>query len=483
MIIEEPFAYSWSTLALFLIVRALVDARRAGGSRGCGRSPSLDRPARARRSSPSCRSSFPLAARLLVWRSGHVAAWRRSWSRWDWVGASSLVVGAVVLFSARLRAALLELARLDAATTRTGCSISASGRGGALDDRARRPAGRRRLASLARVPRRAGDARARAFAASCSARRSSASGCTRRSRPRTSRSPSRRYTEERNLIYLAPLLFIGTALWLERRRLQPSRSQHPRPSSPRARPRPAVRRWARTSTSTRRGFAILQQGNRDCSSTPTAAKSALVALLCFSVALLLAPRFVGRGTEWLVVRGRRGSRARLESDRRDLLRARRRTVPRTASSRTSARPFDWVDDATGGAATLYLGQQMSDQNGEWLLEFWNRSIKPSGASTEPRPGPGPFSHPIAAPPTEPLVARPAATPYVVENPGSSRRQDGRDAPAPCRRRARAVAPLQITPPLRLRGSVTGVYSDGWMSAVQRLHALFDRAGTRPGGCA
>src|SRR5688500_2991094 len=29
------------------------------------------------------------------------------------------------------------------------------------------------------------------------------------------------YTYERNLIYLAPLLFMGTALWLERRRLHP----------------------------------------------------------------------------------------------------------------------------------------------------------------------------------------------------------------------------------------------------------------------
>ena len=38
-------------------------------------------------------------------------------------------------------------------------------------------------------------------------------------------------------------------------------------------------------------------------------------------------------------------------------------------------PPTWVDRATGGEPTLYLGQKISDANGLWLLEFWNRSIK------------------------------------------------------------------------------------------------------------
>ena len=37
--------------------------------------------------------------------------------------------------------------------------------------------------------------------------------------------------------------------------------------------------------------------------------------------------------------------------------------------------LDWVDRATGGQPTLYLGQTIADPNGLLLTEFWNRSIK------------------------------------------------------------------------------------------------------------
>ena len=45
------------------------------------------------------------------------------------------------------------------------------------------------------------------------------------------------------------------------------------------------------------------------------------------------------------------------------------------SSRNLPAPPDWVDRATGGEPTLYLGQKIADANGLWLHEFWNRSIK------------------------------------------------------------------------------------------------------------
>jgi hypothetical protein len=49
------------------------------------------------------------------------------------------------------------------------------------------------------------------------------------------------------------------------------------------------------------------------------------------------------------------------------------SIARQAAA-TLKRPFTWVDDATGVAPTLYIGQDETDQNAEWLLEFWNRSI-------------------------------------------------------------------------------------------------------------
>ena len=38
-------------------------------------------------------------------------------------------------------------------------------------------------------------------------------------------------------------------------------------------------------------------------------------------------------------------------------------------------PPTWVDDATKGAPTLYLGKQVTNANGIYLLEFWNRAIE------------------------------------------------------------------------------------------------------------
>ncbi len=41
----------------------------------------------------------------------------------------------------------------------------------------------------------------------------------------------------------------------------------------------------------------------------------------------------------------------------------------------SPKPVDWVDQATGGEPTLFLGQQLGkDTNPIWLLEFWNYAI-------------------------------------------------------------------------------------------------------------
>ena len=56
---------------------------------------------------------------------------------------------------------------------------------------------------------------------------------------------------------------------------------------------------------------------------------------------------------------------------------------------TSRRPPTWIDDATGGKPTIYLGQKITDPQGIWLMEFWNRgAARTSGASTAPRPPPG-----------------------------------------------------------------------------------------------
>src|SRR5205814_858038 len=60
---------------------------------------------------------------------------------------------------------------------------------------------------------------------------------------------------------------------------------------------------------------------------------------------------------------------------------------------TLGEPFTWVDDNTHLKPTLYLAQGVLDQNPEWLLEFWNRSITAVSSIDASLKGPGPSGAP------------------------------------------------------------------------------------------
>jgi len=105
MIVEEPFAYFFSTLALFLILRAFVTPSRWWI--GVAVLASLIAPL-VRGELAVIPAVFLLTGSFLVWRSEYFTAWRKSWGRWDWVGFVTLVVGAVVIVSAVLGHRSLE---------------------------------------------------------------------------------------------------------------------------------------------------------------------------------------------------------------------------------------------------------------------------------------------------------------------------------------------------------------------------------------
>ena len=204
--------------------------------------------------------------------------------------------------------------------------------------------------------------------------------------------------EERNIIYIAPLLLVGTAL------------------AARAAPRQpvgAARRGAYArylvgyalyhSTqfpyemnvqlySDALGLAILQQANRYLAWTPEhrplgAARDRRSAGCspCSRSRGCAAGRLAG---------GRRSASSRVgivgvESHRRDRRRGRARTRSRARRRDARAIPSRWVDDVTHRKPTLYIGEAEVDQNPEWLLEFWNRSIvqrqQPRRLGPRPRP--------------------------------------------------------------------------------------------------
>src|SRR5262249_11425293 len=76
----------------------------------------------------------------------------------------------------------------------------------------------------------------------------------------------------------------------------------------------------------------------------------------------------------------------------------------------------WLDDLTGRASTLYIGQQIQDPNGENLLEFFNRSVKGVWSLDGTAPGPGPTLTPDLAK-TDGTLTHDPHFPYVVAEQG------------------------------------------------------------------
>lgn len=290
--------------------------------------------------------------------------------------------------------------------------------------------------------------------------------------------------EERNLIYIAPLLFVGTALVFSRRRVSwiglaaagaytlylvgyalYHVTQYPY-------------QMGIQLYSDALGFAILQQGNRDLSWTPHFVRILLIVMVFIAMAVLVtlslmrtrariaAPLVVAAavGVVGWNLTGELAAAAGTNS------------IAREAAA-TLKRPFTWVDDATGGAApTLYIGQEENDQNPEWLLEFWNRSITGVSSLDGTLGGPGP-----------------AGGPNFLRN---GTLYSGNDAQLGSWRYAYAVEDLpciqlagqpvgshpyragggtlywrliRLTEPNRMQSDCIGIYPDGWSGANDSVY--------------
>ena len=485
LIVEEPLAYAYSTLCLYLIATALLRRTRwwiAGAVVASLIAPLV------RGELVVIPGLFALAALFLAWRSATVERWRGRWSREDWLGAGVLAVGLCVLLSAVFghqsqqwliatgfyphRMWTLGLRAAGALAIGVGIFPFVAG-----------------LASLWRAPGEVFRYELRVFrsvllaAVVCFALYTAVKAAFISTTFGT-------YTVERNLIYLSPLLFVGTAIWLERRAVNVLA----------AAAAAAFALYLVLTTpyemgthfySQAPGFALLEWFNRTSFAflTPSGAKAVLLIILALTVVVLLAPRYVPRV----------GLAAALVACTFALVWSFAGELAGASASNSYATSFlsnlrgnpTWLDKVTHGGPTLYLGQQMQDSNSEWLLEFWNRSLRGVWSLDGTAQGPGPFLTPDLASTDGRLYPDGGEYAYVIADRGI--RVAGKRLAIHFHKAGGSYIPwtlYQPDRPLRLRWAFVGVQPDGWMStdsSYSRYSSPGNRAGTmivrltRPGG--
>jgi hypothetical protein len=279
---------------------------------------------------------------------------------------------------------------------------------------------------------------------------------------------------ERNLIYLVPLLFAGTAALLERRDSAPAAVaaagalavylvvttplvlSYPYYEAP--------------------GLSIAALANRILEWPAGRIERVLVAVAVLAAVLLvallaarlrapvaraLAAGLMGVALAWTLTaqvyaaNGERRAADRLYA-----------TLPK---------PADWLDDLTGGERTVFLGQGVgSDASPIWSLEFWNRSLEERWSLDGSAPGPGRVTTPDLAAPDGTLAPDPGARHVVLLQDSGVHLA----APGP----ATEVGIYEVSRldgPIRLRDGVTGVYAaDGWMGGSAAYNRYDVPAGER-----
>jgi hypothetical protein len=482
-LIEEPVAYPAAALSFWLIAKALVTRSRwwvIGAAAGALFAMFV------RGQLAIMIVVYLLAALFLAWTSEPIRRWRAGWSAWDWVGFVVLAIGGIIVFSATV-GAFSQSWLISTGYYRHRMIVMGLWAGGAFTI----GVGLLPVIALAALVRPRGvpwTRELRAFVAVTSAAVLTFGMYTAVKAAFLSTVFST-VIEERNLIYLAPLVFICAALAFERRRLN---------------------LWALAASAgfvlyvvlttpyqldlrpyaDALGLGIVQMANRDLAFDDTDVKILLVVVLVVSLVLLLVPSVRQVARRRAVALGVTAVAATLVVAWNVSGEVAASNGVNTFSQnlfRNFPKPATWIDDATGGKPTIYLGQKITDPQGIWLMEFWNRGLTYvwSLDGTAPPPGreaPG-YVTPDAGP-TGLLTGRsipngnPPGVDYMVAD------QDIQVAGKeilrpkvqsvitrdefgfPIHKVVTTLAPwrlLRIQRPLRLASTPVGIEPDGWVT--------------------
>jgi hypothetical protein len=137
------------------------------------------------------------------------------------------------------------------------------------------------------------------------------------------------------------------------------------------------------------------------------------------------------------------------------------------------RPYDWVDEATGGGAGVIHGQQIADGTNIWVTEFFNRSIRHMWSLDGSAKN-------VGGPILTPDLDATAGTLTPAPDTEYALALDGTELAAPVVDRRKGATLYRLDGrPMRLAASVTGLYGDGWM-ADEASYTRYDVSRDGPG---
>lgn len=460
-LVEEPLAYPLATAALWLIARWLVRptwARLAAATAACIAG------FLTRNQLEVLFVVLAVAAGTVIWRSTAFRRRREGWTRGDWAGAATLAlgvafgVGAVISHHSQewyVATTFFKGRMLDFALWATGALAIGIG---VLPLVAT-------LAALApQRGRRLGDGE-RAFAITAVAA-FAAFGLYAAVKAAFLSTVFASLVPERNVVYLTPVLFAGTAWLLERR------SARTLALAAAA----AVTIWVVVDTPyglaypnyEAHGFSVLALANRVWRWDDARIEHGLI-LVTLAVTLALAVVVGARRRVAVVVAAVLVAGTLAWATTAEVYATRGENKLSQQFYDVLPKPPDWLDRLDGDTSAVFLGQGINDANPLWSLEFWNRSLKRVWSLDATAPGPGNVVTPNLGKADGTLDPAPG-TDWVVATPGVSVDKQ------PGNRRVGDYVVQRLRGPIRLASAVNGIYPDGWMAG----RAAYDRYDVRPG---
>jgi hypothetical protein len=255
--------------------------------------------------------------------------------------------------------------------------------------------------------------------------------------------------EERNLIYLSPIVFVAAARYVADRRLR---------VVPLALSTAAVA-WLIWATpyhayehlySDAFGLSILQWLNQTWYWTVSDLRWLLYGILAGTVIFAVALRRLRAGAVAAAVVGALvvGWNLTGEISAADQARA-----PAKFQRSLIPTPPDWIDQTNGRAPSFFIGKSLQGSESFWTTEFWNQSIGQVWSVDASAPPPGPTRTPNFLD-TDGTLDPQLPVDWVVAQP---------DLPIRGRvvQRAGGLVLYRVPHPIRMIGFVSGITPDGW----------------------